>query len=361
MKNIFATRIGIIVVGGLIGALAVLLQYMGNPSNMGICVACFMRDIAGAVGLHRAGIVQYIRPEIVGFVLGALAAALCFKEFRARGGSSPFVRFLLGIIAAMGALVFLGCPWRVLLRLAGGDANALLGIAGLVVGIGIGTLFFRKGYSLGRSMPQNTASGWFFPVLMAGLFALLLLFPALPDQGQSGILFYSLSGPGAMHAPLFLSLGIGLVVGFLAQRSRFCTMGAFRDLILFGQMHLFLGVLAMLLVALGLNIALGFFSFGFEGQPVAHTDALWNFGGMVTAGFAFSLAGGCPGRQLFMAGEGDNDAAIFVMGLLVGAALAHNFGIASSATGTGPYGPMATVVGFVFCLAIAMAHSQKNA
>mgnify|MGYP000529888621 CR=1 FL=1 len=31
-----------------------------------------------------------------------------------------------------------------------------------------------------------------------------------------------------------------------------------------------------------------------------------------------------------MAGEGDNDAAIFVFGLIVGAALAHNFGMASS-------------------------------
>ncbi|WP_281175483.1 hypothetical protein [Desulfobacter vibrioformis] len=37
---------------------------------MGICVACFERDIAGAIGLPRAGVVQYIRPEIIGFVLG---------------------------------------------------------------------------------------------------------------------------------------------------------------------------------------------------------------------------------------------------------------------------------------------------
>jgi hypothetical protein len=42
---------------------------------MGICVACFERDIAGALGLHRANVVQYISPEIIGFVLGSLAAA----------------------------------------------------------------------------------------------------------------------------------------------------------------------------------------------------------------------------------------------------------------------------------------------
>ena len=120
-----------------------MLQKFGNPGNMGICVACFDRDIAGAIGLHRADVVQYLRPEILGFGLGAFVSALLFKEFKPRGGSSPFVRFFLGMIAMIGALVFLGCPWRVILRLAGGDGNALFGLAGLVVGVGIGTLFFR--------------------------------------------------------------------------------------------------------------------------------------------------------------------------------------------------------------------------
>ena len=56
-KNFFATRTGIITVGAVIGVLAPLLQKLGNPGNMGICVACFERDIAGGVGLHRAAIV----------------------------------------------------------------------------------------------------------------------------------------------------------------------------------------------------------------------------------------------------------------------------------------------------------------
>ncbi|MBN1997816.1 YedE-related selenium metabolism membrane protein, partial [candidate division KSB1 bacterium] len=67
-KNIFATRFGIIAVGAFIGILAPVLQKLGNPGNMGICVACFERDISGAVGFHQAKIVQYMRPEIIGFV-----------------------------------------------------------------------------------------------------------------------------------------------------------------------------------------------------------------------------------------------------------------------------------------------------
>jgi len=98
-KNVFATSVGIIAVGAVIGVLAAFLQKWGNPGNMGICVACFERDLAGSVGLHRAEVVQYLRPEILGFVLGAFAAAMGFSEFKPRSGSAPLARFLLGMCA----------------------------------------------------------------------------------------------------------------------------------------------------------------------------------------------------------------------------------------------------------------------
>ncbi len=96
LGKFLASKWGIISVGVFIGVFATLLQKWGNPGNMGICVACFERDIAGALGLHRAAVVQYMRPEIIGFVLGALIAAYVFKEFRPRAGSAPIVRFVLG-------------------------------------------------------------------------------------------------------------------------------------------------------------------------------------------------------------------------------------------------------------------------
>jgi YedE family putative selenium metabolism protein len=351
-KNFFATRAGIITVGAIIGVLAPLLQKLGNPGNMGICVACFDRDIAGGVGLHRAAVVQYIRPEIIGFVLGAMLAAYIFKEFRARAGSAPIVRFFLGAFAMIGALVFLGCPWRALFRLAGGDGNAIFGLLGLVGGIWIGTLFFKSGYNLGRSQTTYPSVGWLLPLVMLGFLILMFIFPQIPDQGQSGILFYSVKGPGSQHAPLLVSLGIGLVVGVICQRSRFCTMGAFRDLILFRQVHLLSGLIALLVTAFITNLMLSQFNPGFENQPVAHTMELWNFGGMVLAGLAFALAGGCPGRQIFLAGEGDGDAAVFVLGMIVGAAFAHNFLLASSPKGVGEYGIAATIIGLIVCLGI---------
>jgi len=359
MKNFFATRWGIISVGVLIGIFAALLQKWGNPGNMGICVACFERDIAGAVGLHRAGVVQYMRPEIIGFVLGSLGAAFLFREFRPRLGSAPIVRFVLGVFAMIGALVFLGCPWRAMLRLAAGDLNAILGLAGLIFGIWIGTRFFKAGYNLGRTQKTYASAGLLLPLTMLGFLVLMLVFPQVSGEAKTDILFYSLKGPGAMHAALGISLAVGLGVGFLAQRSRFCTMGAFRDLILFKQTHLFLGVLALVAAALVTNLVVGQFRAGFVGQPVAHTMHVWNFAGMLLAGLAFALAGGCPGRQLFLSGEGDGDAAVFVLGMIVGAGFSHNFGLASSPRGVGPHGIAAVIIGLAVCLFIGLTMRKK--
>ncbi len=362
LSRFLTSRWGAILTGALVGVLAPVLVFFGNPGNMGICVACFGRDIAGALGLHRAPVVQYLRPEIVGFVLGSLTAALLFREFKPRGGSSPLVRFLLGMLAAMGALVFLGCPWRAYLRLSGGDWNAIPGLLGLTAGIGLGILFLKNGFSLGRSRPAPKALGWIMPALMAGLLVLLVVAPLFGRDATGtpiGPIFFSEKGPGSQHAPLLLALGVGLLVGFLAQRTRFCTVGAVRDLILLRDRHLFNGILALVVAAFLTNLALGQFKPGFAGQPVAHSAWLWNIGGMVLAGLAFTLAGGCPGRQLFLSGEGDGDAAIFTLGMIVGAGFAHNFNLAASPAGTGPYGPTMVILGLLACATIGLTFRES--
>jgi len=361
LKGFFASDWGIIVAGLTIGIFAAILQKLGNPPNMGICVACFERDIAGALGFHRLSVVQFIRPEIIGLVIGSMIAALRFKEFRPRAGSAPIVRFFLGVFAMIGALVFLGCPWRALLRLSGGDGNAILGLAGLAFGIGIGSYFMKTGYSLGRSRSMPGVAGFMLPAFMIVLLIFLLFKINFAPAGKSGAIFFSEKGPGAMHAALWFSLPAGLIVGILAQRFRFCTMGAIRDALIIKDFHLLKGVIALVAGAFTLNLILGQFKTGFQMMPVAHSNHLWNFLGMVLAGLAFALAGGCPGRQLFLSGEGDGDASIFVLGMIVGAGFAHNFFFAAGPDklnqagniivgGPGPFGPYAVIAGLVFCL-----------
>ena len=364
----FASRWGIILAGAMIGILGPVLQKLGNPPNMGICVACFERDITGALGIHRASVAQYIRPEIIGFVLGSTVAALIFREFKARAGSAPIVRFVLGAFAMIGALVFLGCPWRASFRLAGGDMTALTGILGLVIGIWFGVLFLRSGYNLGRSQKTYPAVGWIMPILMVGLLLLLIFRPVFSEGGP---IFFSQSSPGSLHAPLLASLGIGSLIGFLAQRTRFCTMGAVRDVILMRDFHLFSGLLAFISFAFITNLLLGQFKLGYTGMPIAHSSLLWNILGMVLAGLAYALAGGCPGRQLFLSGEGDSDSAIFVLGMITGAAFAHNFNLTAKANsivdgvlkvgGPSPFGMIAVILGLAVCLAIGFTMRQKVA
>lgn len=347
----------IILCGVFIGIFAAVLQKLGNPANMGICVACFERDIAGALGFHKAAIVQYLRPEILAFVLGSFVASLIFKEFKPRGGSLPLVRFFLGFFAMLGALVFLGCPWRALLRLAGGDWNAIVGIIGLVAGVYVGILFIRNGFTLGRNYPAYKFAGLLMPLLMFALLLLLIIKPVTP----TGAPFFSQKGPGSQHAPIIMSFAIAFFIGVFAQRTRFCTMGSIRDVILMRDFHLASGVISLLVFAFLANLAFGQFHPGFTGQPIAHTNHLWNFLGMVLAGLSYALAGGCPGRQLFLSGEGDIDAGVFVIGMIVGAGFAHNFGTAASPAGIAPWTPFAVIMGLLFCVATGLFMRKRIA
>jgi hypothetical protein len=339
------------VTGGVIGVLAVLLVKYGNPPNMGYCIACFLRDISGGLGFHRAAPVQYMRPEILGMVIGAFGAALITREYKSTGGSSPLIRFFLAFVAMIGMLVFLGCPVRAVLRLAGGDLNAIVGIVGLIAGIGIGIYFLNQGFSLGRANVQHNLNGQVFPLATIVL-AVLVLFGA-------PVFFVSQEGPGAMHAPVLLSLGSGIAVGVLAQRSRFCMIGGIRDFILFKDMHLLIGFLAMLIFAFAGNLFTGMFTPGFAGQPVAHSDGVWNFLGMALAGTAVTLLGGCPLRQLIAASEGNTDCVISILGLIAGAAFAHNFGLAASPKGVPVAGQWAVVAGLILVMGLGYLGSKQ--
>lgn len=340
--------------GGIIGLIGAILMKLGNPGNMGICIACFWRDIAGALGLHGAAAVQYIRPEIIGIIFGTFLISYMTGDFKVKGGSSPIIRFFLGFFLMIGALVFLGCPLRMILRLANGDLNALIGLIGYVFGIFVGVQFLKKGYTLGKNFGQPRIAGYIFPVIAVVLLIFLVVKPAF--------ILFSKEGPGSMAAPVIISLILGGVVGISLQRSRICTAGGFRDLILIKDTHFIWGLIGLFVFALLGNLVFNFnsFKFGFQGQPVAHTNHLWNFLGMTLVGLCSVLLGGCPIRQTVLASQGDTDAGITVLGLIVGAAFAHNFGLASSGKGATTNGKIAVIIGIVFVLAIAFSIVKGN-
>lgn len=345
-RNLF-----IILTGVAVGAAAILLTYCGNPANMGFCIACFIRDTAGACGLHGAAAVQYVRPEIVGLVLGAFILSLLTKEFSPRGGSSPITRFVIAMFVMVGALMFLGCPLRMMLRIGGGDVNALIGLVGFLAGVFIGTLWLKSGFSLKRAYMQSKTEGAILPILAAALMLASALFPSL--------FHFSEAGPGSMRAPILISLGVGLLIGALCQRTRFCTVAAGRDAMMFRDFSMLWGFVAVILTSVIGNLLLGKFHLGMAGQPVAHTDALWNFLGMALVGWGSVLLGGCPLRQLILAGEGNSDAGVTVMGFFVGAAFCHTSGLASSADGPTQNGMIAVIIGFVALTVIGLCNRER--
>lgn len=310
--------------GAVCGIVAAALAYFGNPANMAFCIACFIRDTAGALGLHSTETVQYARPEIIGLVLGAFLISAVTKEYRSTAGSSPMARFVLGMILAIGSLVFLGCPLRMIIRMSAGDLNAWVALIGFVLGVGTGVFALKKGFSLGRAHLAGRMSGAVLPVLLLGVLILSL---------ATTLLKASQSGPGSMHAPVMLSLAGGLVFGAFAQKSRMCFAGSIRDVILMRNFDLLTIIGSFFVIMLVYNIASGNFVPAFDTPGViAHSEHLWNILGMYAVGFAAVLAGGCPLRQLILAGQGSSDSAVTVLGMLIGAALAHNLGLAASAT-----------------------------
>lgn len=345
--------------GVVIGLLVMLLAMSGNPANMAICVACFIRDAAGALKLHTAAPVQYFRPEIVGFVCGSFLISMATKEYRSTAGSAPMVRFLLGAVMMIGALVFLGCPLRMVLRMSAGDLNAYVALIGFAGGVATGSCFLKKGFSLGRAYETKPLSGAVLPVLLA---ALLVIGVA------TGAYAASTEGPGSKHAPLLLALMVALVIGALAQKSRMCFAGSIRDVILMKNFDLLSIIAALFVVMTIYNIATGNFHLSFSGQPIAHSQHLWNILGMYVVGFAAVLAGGCPLRQLILAGQGSSDSAVTFLGMLLGAAFAHNFNLvgsaAKAATATDaavPGGPaMPGKIAVIVCIVLLFVIAATN-
>lgn len=357
-------NVWVLITGLAIGIAALTLTKLGNPKNMGFCIACFLRDIAGAAKFHGAEVVQYVRPEIIGLVLGSTIMALVTKEFKPRAGSSPAVRFILGVCVMIGALVFLGCPLRMIIRMGGGDLNAFVGLVGFAIGILIGIFFLKKGFSLKRSYSVTTTDGIAMPGIMI---LLLILVIAVP-----GIFVFSEKGPGSMHAPFFAALVIALIIGALSQKSRICMVGGIRDVVMFKDFNLLSGYIVIFAVVLIGNIILGNFT-GFSTvlQPIAHSSQLWNLCGMIVAGWGSVLLGGCPLRQLILTGEGNGDSAVTVFGMMAGAAIAHNFKLAGmaaskaedgtiSAGGVGTAGKIAIGIIVIVLLVISVMNTPRE-
>jgi YedE family putative selenium metabolism protein len=116
---------------------------------------------------------------LVGLILGAFLSRLVRGQTEGRAGAHSAARFVLGIWMGLGTLVFLGCPFRMLQRMGGGDLNAVVGLCGFLLGVGVGRLFESRGYTLGKTSVVLTPAG-LPPVVMALIILTLFVLGLMP-------------------------------------------------------------------------------------------------------------------------------------------------------------------------------------
>lgn len=190
------------------------------------CLRCLLfTRYNGGLQLQSSPPVQYMRPEIFGFAIWAFIMALVTRLFSPRSGSAPFLRFTLGFFMMVACLVFLGCPLRVFLRIAGSDLNAVVSFVGLVAGIALGTVFLNKDFSLPPDQQQPRVEGYLFPLICIIILALVMV--------NSSLFTSSEKGRGSMQAPILYTLYGGLIIGAIVQVTKFCSIGFISHAILF--------------------------------------------------------------------------------------------------------------------------------
>ena len=121
------------------------------------------------------------------------------------------------------------------------------------------------------------------------------------------------------------TLVIGVILGYLGQRSRMCFVGGIRDFILVRDTYLLRGLFAFGLTA-WLIFPLAGLVAGTRPGPFGAADAvivvltvLGGFG----VGYFSVLANGCPLRQHVLAAQGVRSSVAYLGGFFAGAVIFH--------------------------------------
>ena len=122
-----------------------------------------------------------------------------------------------------------------------------------------------------------------------------------------------------------VTLLVGVIVGYLGQRSRMCFIGGIRDFMLVRDGYLLRGLVVFGLtawLAFPLMAAIGAASVGPFGTPDPVTIILTVVGAF-GVGYLSTLANGCPFRQHVLAAQGFVSSATYLAGFFAGAVIFH--------------------------------------
>ena len=280
-------------------------------------------------------------------IMGALASALLAKEFAVRlaPAGELFKGLLGGLLMGIGCIIGMGCTignffsgWAAL------SAGAIIFVIGLVIGV-----FFAVRYLLwemekhpkmssGKSstfLQAKTKGNSLQP--LAGVIVIIIAL-AIP------FLFYSADGmyaekyfegigwmPTITGTTLIGFIFIGLLIGVVLQRSRWCVVRALREPFMTGDAKPAVAIIAGLLVGILGFTVIKIMSIGSEMDGVSvYMTVFGNFwmpaiiGGIIF-GFGMTIAGGCTIGSSWRAGEGHVKLWLALVGIIIAAPLTAEY------------------------------------
>lgn len=313
--NYFFTKHWPVWVGGItLGILNILLFAIKSPwgasggfnnwgENVYHAIGWLGLDNATPVGASLYGML------CIFLVIGSFIGALMSKEFAVRiPPRGELVKgFIGGGLMAIGATLGLGCTigsfFSGLPALSGG---AIIFTIGLFLGVIIALKYLMwelekyPHFSTGKSYTYlaSTKDGsnwqkWVGWIILAVTFVVAYLYSGTNETMTWFVI-------------------IGMLMGLICQRSRFCIVKAFRDPFMTGETDGSVGVMAGLIVGIFGFTAIKYFGIGAGDMALRSREMTWVFphffARAIIGGFIFGLgmtvAGGCAVGTLWRVGEG---------------------------------------------------------
>jgi len=256
-------------------------------------------------------------------LMGAFASALLGKEFAVRVAPAGelFKGLFGGVLMGIGCIIGFGCTignffsgWAAL------SAGAIIFVIGLTIGV-----FFAVKYliwemekhpkmSSGKSatfLQAKTKGASLQP--LAGIIVIII-----------GIMI-AFTYNGETEKILIGFVFIGLLIGVILQRSRWCIVRALREPFMTGDAEPAVAIIAGLLVGLLGFTVIKIMGIGGELTMVASNFWMPAIIGGVIFGFGMTIAGGCTVGSTWRAGEGHVKLWLALVGIIIAAPLTAEY------------------------------------
>ena len=253
-------------------------------------------------------------------LIGALGSALLGKEFAIRiAPVGELSKGLFGgILMGIGCIIGMGCTignffsgWAAL------SGGALIFVLGLVVGVFVAVKYLL--WEMEKHPKMSTGrSGTFLQAKTKGASL----------QPLAGLIVVIIGAAIALNLTDQVLIGfalIGLIIGIILQRSRWCIVRSLREPFMTGDAEPAVAIIAGLIIGL-----LGFTIIkimGIGGEMAMVGSNFWMpaiIGGIIF-GFGMTIAGGCTVGSTWRAGEGHVKLWLSLIGIIIAAPLTAEY------------------------------------